>query len=179
MPGVQIMALQSIIPDQADAPVALALRDDAATVLANTPFLLTRCSSDLRYLFVSEACAKMMGHDPEEIVGKKIVEVIGETGFNTILPHIKAVLLGHRVEYEANVHYKDVGPRFVHVVYIPDIDQLGQIRGWVASITDITERKQAELALREIDQRLRWLASIVEFSDDAIVSKNLDGIITS
>ena len=34
-------------------------------------------------------------------------------------------------------------------------------------------------ALRESEQRLRWLASIVESSDDAIVSKNLDDVITS
>ena len=44
---------------------------------------------------------------------------------------------------------------------------------------DITERIEIEVALRESEQRLRWLASIVESSDDAIVSKNLDGIITS
>ena len=44
---------------------------------------------------------------------------------------------------------------------------------------DITARIEIEGALRETDQRLRSLASIVETSDDAIVSKNLDGIVTS
>jgi PAS domain S-box-containing protein len=89
---------------------------DAATVLANTPFMLTRCSSDLRYIFASEAYARMIGHTPEDVVGKKIVEVIGEMGFQTILPHIKSVLSGERVEYEANVLFKDVGPRLLHVI---------------------------------------------------------------
>jgi len=44
---------------------------------------------------------------------------------------------------------------------------------------DITKPMEIEAALRESEQRLRWLASLVESSDDAIVSKNLDGIITS
>src|SRR6201987_5592422 len=44
---------------------------------------------------------------------------------------------------------------------------------------DITARIEIERALRETDLRLRSLASIVESSNDAIVSKNLDGIVTS
>jgi PAS domain S-box-containing protein len=44
---------------------------------------------------------------------------------------------------------------------------------------DVTEQKRIEAALRDSEQRLRWLAAIIESSDDAIVSKNLNGIITS
>jgi PAS domain S-box-containing protein len=44
---------------------------------------------------------------------------------------------------------------------------------------DLIERSRVEAALRESNNQLRWLASIVECSDDAIISKTFDGVITS
>jgi PAS domain S-box-containing protein len=44
---------------------------------------------------------------------------------------------------------------------------------------DLIERNEADRALRESRAQFRWLASIVESGDDAIVSKNIDRIITS
>ena len=44
---------------------------------------------------------------------------------------------------------------------------------------DVTQFKALLANLQESEQRLRSVAAIVESSDDAIVSKNLDGIITS
>jgi PAS domain S-box-containing protein len=44
---------------------------------------------------------------------------------------------------------------------------------------DLIERSKAEAALRESNEQLLRLASIVESSNDSIITENLDGIITS
>lgn len=119
------------------------------TIINHTPFMLTRCSRDLRYLFVSRGYARMLGRTPEEIVGKPIAEVVGEVGLATMEPHIEKVLRGEVVEYEEDVHFSGVGHRSLQVVYRPEQNESGEVTGWIASVLDVTDRKRAEVGLRE------------------------------
>jgi PAS domain S-box-containing protein len=73
----------------------------------------------------------------------------------------------------------DGSERIVDFAMHPIRDQSGAVQFLHPTGIDITERKQFEHALRETEQRLRWIASIVESSDDVIISKNLDGIVIS
>ena len=141
-------------------------------IFDRTPFMLARCGRDLTYRFVSQAYANMIGRSPSEVIGRPIVEIVGEEAFKTILPHVEDMLQGKRVEYEDRVRIQGAGERFLHVVYTPEFDRHGKIDGWIASIHDVTERRRAE-------EDSRRLALIVESSDDAIVSMDLDGVITS
>jgi PAS domain S-box-containing protein len=75
--------------------------EELRRVTSTTPLVLTRCGRDLRYRFVNRAAAALFGLTPEEMVGRPIVEIMGEESFAVIRPHIERVLAGEPVEYEA------------------------------------------------------------------------------
>ncbi len=84
----------------------------------------------------------------------------------------RAIASGVPQEYEL-VAIRPDGER-VHLLAraVPRFDASGGVAGLYGTVQDISERKRAEL------QSVR-LASIVEYSDDAIISKTLAGLVTS
>jgi PAS domain S-box-containing protein len=121
-------------------------------VAETTPLILTRCSRDLRYLFANRAAAALFGLTPDQMIGRPIVDVMGRRTFDVIKPRIDRVLAGEQVEFEVEMGYK-VGPRWVRATYTPERDACSEVTGWVASIVDITDRKRAELALSDSEER--------------------------
>ncbi len=150
------------ISERRQAELALQkLSSEMERVLETSSTGLTRCTREFYYLSANSAYAKIAGVPREQIVGKPIVEVLGEKGLATIMPYVERVLNGERVEYETPVLFKaGDGARFLHIVYTPDKDDDGAVIGWVASITDITERKRTEVLLQESEERYRKFSQL-------------------
>jgi PAS domain S-box-containing protein len=137
-------------------------------IVTRTPFMLTRCTRDLRYQFVSPSYADMLGRKQEDIAGKLIANVIGQKALAAIRPYVDRVLSGENVSYEAMIPYKDAGAHFLSTTYLPEKNERGEVIGWIASMTDIGERKKA-------DERFRMA---VEASPSGMIMVDRDRKIT-
>lgn len=101
--------------------------------------------------------------------------------------HVHRVVANIKMSVETGTPWEDTLPlrgkdgtyRWFLSRALPFRDATGQIIRWYGTNTDITERKEIENALRQNETRFNLLASIVHSSDDIIVSKDLDGIISS
>ena len=112
------------------------------------------CSADREFLFVNRTYAEWYDRTPEDIIGKTIVELLGEEGNETIRPYYERALRGEHVCYETEVNLS-IGYRYLQCNYTPVKDEKGTITGWVGIIYDMTHRYLLEKALHENEIALK------------------------
>jgi PAS domain S-box-containing protein len=119
------------------------------------------------------AAERMYGYTREEIVGRSAAVLFPPDRAGEIETVLAKTRAGQVVEsYETTRVRKDGTVLPVSLTVAPIRDEDGAIVGASAVHRDVTEQRQAfELAQR--------IAAIVEGSDDAIIGRTLDGIVTS
>ncbi|MGC1592043.1 MAG: PAS domain S-box protein [Pseudolabrys sp.] len=126
-------------------------------------------------LFVNEAGRKLVGlPDLEAVRSTRIIDYFSADDHRRILDEVLPAVRDTGF-WEGELKFRNFQTgQLIPVLYniFPVRDSTSEIAAYGTVTRNLTESKSA-------DQRLRSLASIVESSDDAIVSKNLDGIIAN
>ncbi len=83
----------------------------------------------------------------------------------TLEGRVTRALAGETVRYEAEVPYPD-GPRFVDGTYVPHVASDGEVKGFVALVVDVSDKKQLErltaAAATRADKLLKITAAIAD-----------------
>jgi PAS domain S-box-containing protein len=129
-------------------------------VTDNVQVALAYCDSEARYKFVNRHYSERRGLTPEQVIGKTVLEVVGEKAWATFEPYFRECLAGKAIEFELEIDLTCAGePQYVHCSYEPEWRD-DKVVGLIAAITNITCLKRAEAALRESEATFRAMFDV-------------------
>jgi len=120
--------------------------------------------------FVNHRMADMLGYAPEEMLGRPVLAFMDPDAQAAFAANRDRRQQGHQAEHEFRFRRKDGSEVWVLLEASPDLDAAGAYLGSLAMVTDVTERRRGQEALRR-------LAGMVATSNDAIMAVDLKGSI--
>lgn len=129
-------------------------------MLAASPAGFAFIDAEYRFIRVSEMVARINGLPVQSHIGRFIWDVIGAEAWRHRQPFFQRALAGEEVldiDLTASLPQNTPAQRALMASYFP-VRQEGQIVGVGAVVTDVTERRRAEGAVRESEHRFRLVA---------------------
>jgi PAS domain S-box-containing protein len=121
----------------------------------------------------NKSAERIFGYTAEEAIGKSITLIIPPDRLDEEPEILSRIHRGERIDHFETIRWRKDGALInVSLTISPVKDDSGNIIGASKIARDITEHMRAE----ELQRRF---AAIVESSDDAIISKDLNGVIQS
>ncbi|MFN8528549.1 MAG: PAS domain S-box protein [Anaerolineae bacterium] len=146
------------------------------SVVQSQSELICRYLPDLTLSFVNNAYCRYFNKTPNELIGHNFLELIPESEHPDIIAFYEEL---KRTRVTCTTEHEVIAPdgtmRWQYWTDSAIVNDQGEVVAFQAVGVDITERKQAETALRESEARYRLLAENVK---DVIVKLSPEGIVT-
>lgn len=136
------------------------------------PSMLAYWDADCRCRFANRAYEQWFGVKARDVIGLHIQELLGPKLFALNLSFIQAALRGEKQSFERTIPTPSAGLRHSLAQYIPDVKD-GEVRGFIALVTEITQLKETQNALRDSEEKFRLIS---ETSPFGILQTNAQGM---
>ena len=132
----------------------------------NLPAFVLHIDRQQRYTFVNAYTGKMLGIDPQSMIGHTVREVMGPQIHAENEPRMQAALRGETVRFEMERQFQGQHLH-LHTTYVPDVSDDGVVNGFYAVSFDISQLKQAERELARLARTdpLTGLANRLHFNE--------------
>ncbi len=120
------------------------------TITDNLPVLISYIDRDHRMMFCNGTFRDWAGIDPEKVIGKLVLDIIGAELYQQRRQNMERALAGERVVFDMVSTAMGV-TRHLYTTYIPDRRKDGKVIGFYTLSTDVS-------AMKEVEQKLTLLA---------------------
>lgn len=142
----------------------------------NLPIAIYTCDKSGKITSFNKAAESLWGRIPEagdKWTASRIFTITGEEVMPENSPLARTVASGVRGNVDEIIVQRPNGDRlYVQSHPVPVFNAAGEVTGGINTLIDVTEKRSSE-------NKQAMLAAIIESSEDAIVSKTLEGIITT
>ncbi|MBV8742824.1 MAG: PAS domain-containing protein, partial [Sinobacteraceae bacterium] len=125
------------------------------------PVAIAYCDRQQRYRFVNRRFAERFAMNVDDIIGRTIPEIVGETAYRSFAEYVERALGGEAVDFELEIPYSG-GSRQMRCSYMPHFDDAGRAVAFVAVIEDVTDRVRAKAAYEQARERLLFAVDAAE-----------------
>ncbi|MCL6729256.1 PAS domain-containing sensor histidine kinase [Sphingomonas hankyongi] len=147
-------------PPPIELPAAMFSGPGLLTLADLLPVMTAFVDRDLRYRFINKPLAEWLEQPRRKLIGLHMREVIGDEAFEHREPMLKAALEGERQFFASTFNHPARGLVAAQTDYTPWVNPgTGEVDGIVIVVTDITEQRVTERALRESEERFRRIAN--------------------